>query len=999
MAWVGALVVILAAGFAVKVGIDQGLWGRLSPLTRCLSIAAFGGLLLLAGEFALRRIGKPAAAGLISAGLGTLYLDAFATFRGFRPPLLDKEAAFILMGLVALGGFALTVRTRFLTIGVLSIVGGYLTPILLQGDTAHDIELLLFLTMLLGVALGLSGAMPQPFGVLRFVALAAHLLVGVGWIIANARQWQMAMFFMSLWWTMTLAQSVFAALRERNAIGNVVMTLIATAAYVTGGCWVLNVGGAASAEWMGAFTAMVAVLGGVAALQFGSGFEALRRSEVEGGLRRRAAIDLLAVALWLQTGVLIATAIALQFQGFGEAIGWMTMGLAAIEMGRRLPSRGVTIFGLIIGALATLRVATLLAMSPITVTSAIDRTLFHIAEFIVTPWAILALVNVLALHIAAHRLPRNGNWRTLRVVLISIASVMWMGVSAAQAEGLSTTGAWLLYAAALLAAHRFLAFARVSAYLQVALVVLACAAGRWLLLDALVQRMDPHWRADDSLAFLNWQMAMAVAIAGVGWWACRLLARHESLGAGGTGVSPVSISETRTGETPVPPVSTAFWQVVLIFGAVFALIAICFEIDRGVARATLAAPMHARQLLYTLAWACGSVIIAVMARTLAGGDVSGEWGISRTWLLRRFAWSVLTICAVKWIVWDAPSLIIVNRSLFNSLTPLINLQMTVGIALAAAMLLLRVIISARPAQTLGEDQAAPSLMQLPRDFAAWMPVAAGAIVLWGLTFEIDRLLTQNTPLPSALAAFPPMHLRALLWIVLWSLGGAVMFVIGWKRLRPAPFSAGITVAALSAAAWLTVGTASWRVTDPPVAVTPIVNLQFAVGAICGAILIAMAVMVRRRRDEEMERHRDEVAEVSAAPPHSVSPFLRLSVSTALSSLPTILFALVGILGLWLGSIEIDRMFDHSPMVRQAGLSVWWALYAVGLIVLGFAQRLALVRYAGLGLLSLTVVKVLFVDFANLDNLPRVLSFAVAGLLLIATSVVYARLSPKLLREE
>jgi uncharacterized membrane protein len=294
MAWVGALVVILAAGFAVKVGIDQGWWGRLSPITRCMAIAGFGGLLLIAGQVALRRIGKAAAAGLISAGLGTLYLDAFATFRGFRPPLLTQQWAFILMAAVALGGFALTVRTRFLTIGVLSIVGGYLTPILLRGDSTHDVELLLYLTMLLGVSLALAGLMRTPFGALRFVALGCHLIVAFGWLVSNFDRWQMAMGFMSIWWVMILAEAVYTAMRNRGAIGNVVMTLIATAAYVTGGCVLLRTGSTASAAWTGAFAAMVAVLGGVAAVQFGSGVDALRG-------RTRRAMDLLSVALWLRS--------------------------------------------------------------------------------------------------------------------------------------------------------------------------------------------------------------------------------------------------------------------------------------------------------------------------------------------------------------------------------------------------------------------------------------------------------------------------------------------------------------------------------------------------------------------------------------------------------------------------------------------------------------------------------------------------------------------------
>jgi uncharacterized membrane protein len=43
-----------------------------------------------------------------------------------------------------------------------------------------------------------------------------------------------------------------------------------------------------------------------------------------------------------------------------------------------------------------------------------------------------------------------------------------------------------------------------------------------------------------------------------------------------------------------------------------------------------------------------------------------------------------------------------------------------------------------------------------------------------------------------------------------------------------------------------------------------------------------------------------------------------------------------------------------------------------------------------------VLKVLFVDLANVDNIARVISFLVSGLLLIATSILYTRLAPRLL---
>jgi uncharacterized membrane protein len=51
-----------------------------------------------------------------------------------------------------------------------------------------------------------------------------------------------------------------------------------------------------------------------------------------------------------------------------------------------------------------------------------------------------------------------------------------------------------------------------------------------------------------------------------------------------------------------------------------------------------------------------------------------------------------------------------------------------------------------------------------------------------------------------------------------------------------------------------------------------------------------------------------------------------------------------------------------------------------------------VRLGGLGLLTLAVGKVFFVDLANLESIWRVGSFLAVGLLLLAGAFAYQRLS-------
>lgn len=103
-----------------------------------------------------------------------------------------------------------------------------------------------------------------------------------------------------------------------------------------------------------------------------------------------------------------------------------------------------------------------------------------------------------------------------------------------------------------------------------------------------------------------------------------------------------------------------------------------------------------------------------------------------------------------------------------------------------------------------------------------------------------------------------------------------------------------------------------------------------------------------------------------------------------------------LLPLVVGSIEINRVL--GPQRTLVGFSVYWGLYAMGSIAVGFLLRSAVLRFAGLGLLGITLLKVVFVDLANAGTGWRILSFLGLGIILLATSVLYGRLSPKLLEK-
>jgi uncharacterized membrane protein len=106
---------------------------------------------------------------------------------------------------------------------------------------------------------------------------------------------------------------------------------------------------------------------------------------------------------------------------------------------------------------------------------------------------------------------------------------------------------------------------------------------------------------------------------------------------------------------------------------------------------------------------------------------------------------------------------------------------------------------------------------------------------------------------------------------------------------------------------------------------------------------------------------------------------------------------VAVIGFFLANFELLRAVNHFAGVqpvkdlqiaKQVALSVLWSLTALGAITVGFVRRMAQVRYAGLGLLGVTLLKILLVDMAGVETIWRIVSFTAVGAMLMCVSFVY-----------
>jgi hypothetical protein len=102
---------------------------------------------------------------------------------------------------------------------------------------------------------------------------------------------------------------------------------------------------------------------------------------------------------------------------------------------------------------------------------------------------------------------------------------------------------------------------------------------------------------------------------------------------------------------------------------------------------------------------------------------------------------------------------------------------------------------------------------------------------------------------------------------------------------------------------------------------------------------------------------------------------------------------------WLVNLEIVDYFAAGRYVefglerqfaRDLTMSVAWALYALVLLAIGLWRHVQPLRFASLGVLLLTMAKVVLYDLSTLEGLYRILSFLGLGLSLILVSLLYQR---------
>ena len=329
---VGALALAIGVGFFLKLAFDSNWIGDTG---RVVLGVAFGMALLGAGEYAQRRVplwAQPVTAG----GIGILYLSIYAAFGLYQ--LIPPLPAFLFLALVVVMSVGLALRYESMVIGLLGIVGAFLTPVLLGRDLPDPRLVLLYILV---IDLGILGVSTfRNWRWFTLVGLAGSYGLFTLWLDQFPAQSALLvhLFLSGVFLVFVGATSLFHIL-WRRAPGPVDLSLITLNA---SGYYALTFGllWPEYRLWFGGITLGLSLLYGLVA------YAAIKRS----GTPPEVALFALSTAV-----VFLTVAVPLQLSGNWVSVAWAAEGAVIVWVGFLFSRWPMRAFGLGVLAVAAFR--------------------------------------------------------------------------------------------------------------------------------------------------------------------------------------------------------------------------------------------------------------------------------------------------------------------------------------------------------------------------------------------------------------------------------------------------------------------------------------------------------------------------------------------------------------------------------------------------------------------------------------------------------------------
>jgi uncharacterized membrane protein len=949
--WIGAVVLVIGAAMGVQFAWQNHWFGMISPGLRLAMIFAVGAALLAAGEVVLRRVHQVPAASLFGAGVAVLFLGSYAGYAYFD--LYGRSTSLYLMAAATLAGAAVAMRGNLVSIAVLSLIGANLAPVMVGTPDAPVLPFLFYLLMMLLVALTLAAwGRGGKWWILRGCSLCPTIFWM--WTILNGphAQESSVLGFLCAFGLLYHAELIVTTVRtarrsEQQASGaplaaiGTTFAICVTAAVAFGGLKYLE---HATDFQRTAFALLLSAIS--AALGFG--LPRLHASLKKLGYSHRAT-----------AAGLLVLAMPLYYGGVRLEAAWMLLGLAFAGSWRWTGSRVARIAAPLVWGLGLWKlIITTLYATGFGIEGPLGATWFTILSTPIGSTTILAWCFALSGQCIAAAITSGEDpsfWKPGALLLSMLCTLVWLSGSIHGLPHLGATFAIIGYAWVMCLLADPFGHLEFGASATGSLFV---AAAKWAVIDTLAARLSPHWT--ETRPVFNSLTAMGVLTAG------SFLGFHR--------VSRGSIWKVGRRREVIDRIPLHAMSVVVTVIAIALLtIGLSFEIDRMVLRALLAGwsdslpAWQVRQLSFTVLW---SIAIAAVATAALKPPAPGMAVTSK-----RFIWVLVALLAAKYIFIDTLLAYTDPEPLTSvrlaPVPPIWNLEVLACVAIVACIGWSQWIAQRAGAALVDND--------------GWgIGVIVALLTAWIGTLEIDRFIGSSVMVHDPLGI--AWHLKQLGWTIWWTMvTGSTLLICRRLDKSRNPGAIWITlypsVLALLVVKYITVDVLYWRQSQsPPAGWMVLLNWD-----VCAGVVVGIGAWLPRW--------------IAKSPAIEASPIRIAFDKMAVLSLVALL--------LFVGTLEVDRAFStaalrqtlhDAALAEQVALSIFWSVFAVTMLAAGFWKRDAALRYIGLGLLAITLLKVVVLDLSHVRYGYRVLSFLGLGMVLLITSVMYGKISPRLLQQ-
>ncbi len=222
---IGALAIVVGVAFFLKYAFENRWIGEAGRIM----LGILAGLGLIGGGEHFQRKKYPIyAQGLSGAGIAILYFSIFAAFNFYH--LIGYYPAFGFMILVTITAILLAVRYDALSVTILGILGGFLTPVLLRtpAGVSNPVTLFSYIALL---NLGILGvAYFKNWRVLNILSFWATVLTFIGWYdqFYDKTKLPVTLLFLTIFFFIFAFLSCFYSLIHRKKVTSGDLSLILT---------------------------------------------------------------------------------------------------------------------------------------------------------------------------------------------------------------------------------------------------------------------------------------------------------------------------------------------------------------------------------------------------------------------------------------------------------------------------------------------------------------------------------------------------------------------------------------------------------------------------------------------------------------------------------------------------------------------------------------------------------------------------------------------------